>query len=114
MAGECAPVGGSPGLLILETILLRHAVNFRYNASFIYPMFYIFPFLSSCADVCIDQTIMVRGGGAVFLGGPPLVRAATGEEVTAEELGGADVHCRSGKKKTEILHTCRRRYFAGG
>lgn len=39
-----------------------------------------------------DQSIMVRGTGFVFLGGPPLVKAATGEEVTAEELGGADMH----------------------
>jgi 3-methylcrotonyl-CoA carboxylase beta subunit len=39
-----------------------------------------------------DQTIMVRGRGCVFLAGPPLVRAATGEEVTTEELGGADMH----------------------
>jgi 3-methylcrotonyl-CoA carboxylase beta subunit len=39
-----------------------------------------------------DQTIMVRGKGAVFLAGPPLVKAATGEEVTTEELGGADMH----------------------
>lgn len=41
-----------------------------------------------------DETIIVKGNGTVFLGGPPLVKAATGEEVTAEELGGADVHCR--------------------
>src|ERR687894_459742 len=41
-----------------------------------------------------DQSIMVRGTGFVFLGGPPLVKAATGEEVTAEELGGADIHTR--------------------
>jgi 3-methylcrotonyl-CoA carboxylase beta subunit len=39
-----------------------------------------------------DYSIMVRGTGGVFLGGPPLVKAATGEEVTADELGGADVH----------------------
>lgn len=39
-----------------------------------------------------DQSIMVRGTGFVFLGGPPLVKAATGEEVSAEELGGADMH----------------------
>ncbi|MCG8635530.1 MAG: methylcrotonoyl-CoA carboxylase [Desulfobacterales bacterium] len=39
-----------------------------------------------------DYSIMVRKTGGVFLGGPPLVRAATGEEVTADELGGADVH----------------------
>ena len=39
-----------------------------------------------------DQTIMVRGTRRVFLAGPPLVKAATGEEVTAEELGGADMH----------------------
>jgi 3-methylcrotonyl-CoA carboxylase beta subunit/propionyl-CoA carboxylase len=41
-----------------------------------------------------DQTIIVKGTGTIFLGGPPLVKAATGEEVTAEELGGADVHTR--------------------
>jgi len=41
-----------------------------------------------------DETVIVRGNGTIFLGGPPLVKAATGEEVSAEELGGADVHCR--------------------
>ena len=41
-----------------------------------------------------DEAIIVRGTGTIFLGGPPLVKAATGEEVTAEELGGADVHTR--------------------
>lgn len=42
-----------------------------------------------------DESIIVREQGTIFLGGPPLVKAATGEEVTAEELGGADVHCRT-------------------
>jgi acetyl-CoA carboxylase carboxyltransferase component len=41
-----------------------------------------------------DETIIVNGTGTIFLGGPPLVKAATGEEVSAEELGGADVHTR--------------------
>jgi acetyl-CoA carboxylase carboxyltransferase component len=41
-----------------------------------------------------DEAIIVRNQGTIFLGGPPLVKAATGEEVTAEELGGADVHTR--------------------
>jgi 3-methylcrotonyl-CoA carboxylase beta subunit/propionyl-CoA carboxylase len=41
-----------------------------------------------------DETIIVKGTGTIFLGGPPLVKAATGEEVTAEDLGGADVHTR--------------------
>src|SRR6059058_4094421 len=41
-----------------------------------------------------DENIIVRNQGAIYLGGPPLVRAATGEEVTAEELGGGDVHTR--------------------
>ena len=41
-----------------------------------------------------DEAIIVQGTGTIFLGGPPLVKAATGEEVTAEELGGADVHTR--------------------
>tara|TARA_A100001037_G_scaffold57830_2_gene49992 strand:+ start:501 stop:2090 length:1590 start_codon:yes stop_codon:yes gene_type:complete len=39
-----------------------------------------------------DESIIVKGNGTIFLGGPPLVKAATGEEVTAEELGGAEVH----------------------
>lgn len=39
-----------------------------------------------------DQSVIVRGQGTIFLAGPPLVKAATGEDVTAEELGGADVH----------------------
>jgi acetyl-CoA carboxylase carboxyltransferase component len=39
-----------------------------------------------------DETVIVRGTGTIFLGGPPLVKAATGEEVSAEELGGAEVH----------------------
>ena len=39
-----------------------------------------------------DETVIVKGNGTIFLGGPPLVKAATGEEVTAEELGGAEVH----------------------
>jgi len=41
-----------------------------------------------------DESIIVKGNGTIFLGGPPLVRAATGEIVTAEELGGAEVHSR--------------------
>ncbi|XP_035234822.1 methylcrotonoyl-CoA carboxylase beta chain, mitochondrial [Anguilla anguilla] len=41
-----------------------------------------------------DESIIVRKQGTIFLGGPPLVRAATGEEVSAEDLGGADLHCR--------------------
>lgn len=46
-----------------------------------------------------DYSVIVRGTGAVFLGGPPLVKAATGEEVSAEELGGADMH-------TSVSGTC--------
>ena len=41
-----------------------------------------------------DETVIVQGTGTIFIGGPPLVKAATGQEVTAEELGGADVHTR--------------------
>ena len=41
-----------------------------------------------------DESVIVRGTGTIFLGGPPLVRAATGEVVTPEELGGAEVHAR--------------------
>ena len=42
-----------------------------------------------------DETVIVRGQGTIFLGGPPLVKAATGEIVTAEELGGGDMHART-------------------
>jgi acetyl-CoA carboxylase carboxyltransferase component len=41
-----------------------------------------------------DETIIVKGTGTIFIGGPPLVKAATGQDVSAEELGGADVHAR--------------------
>jgi acetyl-CoA carboxylase carboxyltransferase component len=41
-----------------------------------------------------DETVIVSGTGTIFIGGPPLVKAATGQDVTAEELGGADVHTR--------------------
>ena len=44
-----------------------------------------------------DETIIVRGTGTIFIGGPPLVKAATGQEVTAEELGGAGVHAPLGR-----------------
>ena len=40
-----------------------------------------------------DEVVMVKNKGTIFLGGPPLVQAATGEVVTDEELGGADLHC---------------------
>ena len=42
-----------------------------------------------------DETVIVRDQGTIFLGGPPLVKAATGEEVTAEELGGGELHSRT-------------------
>src|SRR6187402_1675841 len=42
-----------------------------------------------------DETVIVKGQGTIFLGGPPLVKAATGEVVTAEDLGGGDVHART-------------------
>src|SRR5450755_3671696 len=42
-----------------------------------------------------DETIIVRGQGTIFLGGPPLVKAATGEVISAEELGGGELHSRT-------------------
>src|SRR5205085_10844140 len=41
-----------------------------------------------------DESVIVRNQGTIFIGGPPLVKAATGQDVSAEELGGADVHAR--------------------
>ncbi len=51
-----------------------------------------------------DESIIVANQGTVFLGGPPLVRAATGEEVSAEDLGGADVHCRTSGVTDHYAH----------
>ncbi|NIQ92790.1 MAG: methylcrotonoyl-CoA carboxylase [Desulfuromonadales bacterium] len=51
-----------------------------------------------------DESIIVREQGTIFLGGPPLVKAATGEEVSAEELGGADVHCRTSGVTDHYAH----------
>src|ERR1700716_3385054 len=51
-----------------------------------------------------DQSIIVRNQGTIFLGGPPLVKAATGEVVTAEELGGADVHSRQSGVTDHYAH----------
>ncbi len=62
-----------------------------------------------------DESIIVKNQGTIFLGGPPLVKAATGEVVTAEELGGADVHCRTSgvtdhyaENDSHALHLARR------
>jgi 3-methylcrotonyl-CoA carboxylase beta subunit len=62
-----------------------------------------------------DETIIVRNQGTIFLGGPPLVRAATGEVVTAEDLGGADVHAKKSgvadyyaENDRHALELCRR------
>ena len=52
-----------------------------------------------------DETIIVRGQGTIFLGGPPLVKAATGEVITAEELGGADIP----RRRSGVVDHCRRR-----
>jgi len=62
-----------------------------------------------------DESIIVKEQGTIFLGGPPLVKAATGEEVSAEALGGADLHCRKSgvtdhfaEDDTHALHLARR------
>ncbi len=51
-----------------------------------------------------DETVIVKGTGTIFLGGPPLVKAATGEEVSAEDLGGADVHCKESGVTDHYAH----------
>ena len=52
-----------------------------------------------------DETIIVKGNGTIFLGGPPLVKAATGEIVSAEELGGATVHAETSGVVDHIANT---------
>jgi 3-methylcrotonyl-CoA carboxylase beta subunit len=54
-----------------------------------------------------DESIIVREQGTIFLGGPPLVKAATGEVVSAEDLGGADVHCRTSGVADHYAHNDR-------
>jgi len=51
-----------------------------------------------------DETVIVKGTGTIFLGGPPLVKAATGEEVSSEDLGGADVHCKQSGVTDHYAH----------
>jgi len=54
-----------------------------------------------------DESVIVKGTGTIFLGGPPLVRAATGEVVSAEDLGGADVHTRESGVADHFAHSDR-------
>ena len=53
-----------------------------------------------------DESIMVRNHSTIFLAGPPLVKAATGEEVSAEDLGGADIHCKISGVADHYADTC--------
>jgi 3-methylcrotonyl-CoA carboxylase beta subunit len=61
-----------------------------------------------------DETIIVKNQGTIFLGGPPLVKAATGEEVSAEELGGGDVHTRISASPIISRRTTRMRCTSRG
>ena len=54
-----------------------------------------------------DESVIVKGTGTIFLAGPPLVKAATGEVVSAEDLGGADVHCRESGVTDHYAHNDR-------
>lgn len=51
-----------------------------------------------------DESVIVKGNGTIFLAGPPLVKAATGEEVTAEDLGGASLHCKESGVSDYFAH----------
>ncbi|KAJ3097399.1 Methylcrotonoyl-CoA carboxylase beta chain, mitochondrial [Physocladia obscura] len=51
-----------------------------------------------------DESVIVKNQGTIFLAGPPLVKAATGEEVSAEDLGGADLHCRTSGVTDHLAH----------
>ena len=58
-----------------------------------------------------DEVVMVHKKGTIFLGGPPLVQAATGEIVTEEELGGATLHCEQSGVSDHLayseIHSCK-------
>ena len=60
-----------------------------------YYYYYYYYYPGAYVPAMSDESVIVKGNGTIFLGGPPLVKAATGEIVTAEELGGADVHCQT-------------------
>lgn len=51
-----------------------------------------------------DEVVIVKRRGTIFLGGPPLVQAATGEVVTEEELGGAELHCEESGVADHLAH----------
>src|SRR5690625_6362536 len=51
-----------------------------------------------------DESVIVRGQGTIFLGGPPLVKAAIGEEVTTDVLGGGDLHVRTSHGCAHVRH----------
>lgn len=62
-----------------------------------------------------DESVIVRNQGTIFLGGPPLVKAATGEEISAEDLGGAELHCRyvfSTLSSTPVVYSICRLLFS--
>ncbi|KFW80415.1 hypothetical protein N305_10134, partial [Manacus vitellinus] len=61
-----------------------------------------------------DESIIVGKQGTIFLGGPPLVKAATGEEVSAEDLGGADLHCRKWEDTLNFFITWKKWSTCGG
>lgn len=67
-------------------LYIRRVFNYRHFDQFITGGAYV-PSMA-------DENIIVGKEGTIFLAGPPLVKASTGEEVTANELGGADLHCR--------------------
>jgi 3-methylcrotonyl-CoA carboxylase beta subunit len=52
-----------------------------------------------------DESVIVKGNGTIFLGGPPLVKAATGEDVDPQDLGGADLHCRKSGVTDHLAQT---------
>lgn len=72
--------------IVYHSSYIRRVSNYRHFDQFITGGAYV-PSMA-------DENIIVGKEGTIFLAGPPLVKASTGEEVTANELGGADLHCR--------------------
>lgn len=73
-------------IFLYQLFIIRRVFNYRHFDQFITGGAYV-PSMA-------DENIIVGKEGTIFLAGPPLVKASTGEEVTANELGGADLHCR--------------------
>jgi hypothetical protein len=90
-------------ITIIDTIIHHILTNYTNDA-------YKYDTGGAYVPAMSDENVIVRGNGTIFLGGPPLVKAATGEEVSAEDLGGIHTHTHSLSLIHTYTHTCTHTY----